>query len=283
MNSDAERSLPVALTIAGLDPSGGAGVIADVGTFSALACSPAAAITSLTFQNDQQMFGAEHLSAATVRAQVMAIVADHKVAGAKTGMLPTREIVRAVAQLFRETDLPAPVVDPVMKSTSGYALMEESAFETLLSDLFPLARVITPNIPEAERITGLRIVDEEGMRSAAKAIREMGASGVLIKGGHLGKQEAEGRKQEAGGRRQEAGDAGNEGREAIDVLDDGGNVTIFRGAWIDSGNVRGTGCRLSAAIAACLAKEMTLKNSVAEAKRFVSDLISRSAVRSSSP
>jgi hydroxymethylpyrimidine kinase/phosphomethylpyrimidine kinase len=276
-NSDSERSLPVALTIAGLDPSGGAGMIADVGTFSACGCLPTAAITSLTFQNNHQMFGAEHISDATVRAQVMAIIAAHKVAGAKTGMLPTREIVRSVARLFRETDLPAPVVDPVMQSTSGYALMEKSAFETLLSELFPLARVITPNLPEAERITGLQIVDEEGMRRAAKAIREMGANAVLIKGGHLGKQEAGGGRQEAGGRRPEAGEAGNEGWEAVDVLDDNGTVTIFRGAWIDSGNVRGTGCRLSAAIAACLAKGMTLKNSVFEAKGIVRDLISRSA------
>ena len=220
------------------------------------------------------VFGAEHLSAATVRGQVMAIVADRKVAGAKTGMLPTREIVREVARLFRETDLPAPVVDPVMRSTSGYALIEEDALEDLLRELLPLARVITPNIPEAERITGLRIVDEAGMRQAAAAIRELGARAVLVKGGHLKRQEAD-------GRRQEAGEPART-REAIDVLDDEGSVTIFRGAWIDAGNVRGTGCMLSAAIAACLAKGMRLENSVAEAKRFVSESISRSGVASSS-
>jgi hydroxymethylpyrimidine/phosphomethylpyrimidine kinase len=271
MNSEAYRLLPLALTIAGLDPSGGAGVIADVGTFSAFACLPAAAITSLTFQNASEVLGAEHVAAATVCDQVMAIIAGRRVAGAKTGMLPTREIVRAVARLFRETDLPAPVVDPVIRSTSGYTLIEEGALETLLAELLPLARVITPNIPEAEQITGLRIADEAGMRDAASAIRTLGARAVLIKGGHL-----EG--QEAGGRRQEAGIGGLEGREAIDVLDDEGRVTIFRGAWIEAGDVRGTGCMLSAAIAACLAKGMCLENSVAEAKRFVGEAFSRAGV-----
>ena len=267
-NSDANRFLPVALTIAGLDPSGGSGVIADIETFSTLGCSAVTAITSLTFQNDKDVIGAEHVTAATVCEQVMAIVAGRKVGCAKTGMLPTREIVSEVARLFRETDLPAPVVDPVMLSTSGYSLAEDAAIELLIERLLPLARIVTPNIPEAERITGLRIADEEGMRHAAKAIRQLGARAVLIKGGHLRGQEASGMKQEAGVNR--------EPREAIDVLDDEGTVTVFRGAWIDSGNVRGTGCRLSAAIAACLAKGMSLENSVAEAKRLVSDLISRS-------
>ena len=260
-NAEAERSLPVALTIAGLDPSGEAGVIADVGTFSAFACLPAAAITSLTFQNASEVFGAEHVAADTVREQVMAIVAGCKVAGAKTGMLPTRQIVREVARLFREADLPAPVVDPVIRSTSGYPLLEADAVEELLRELLPLARIITPNIPEAESITGLRVVDEAGMREAAAAIRVLGARAVLIKGGHLGSRAA--------------GGVGEKVREAIDVLDDEGSVTIFRGAWVEAGNVRGTGCRLSAAIAAGLARGMKLEDSVAEAKRFVGDAISR--------
>jgi hydroxymethylpyrimidine kinase/phosphomethylpyrimidine kinase len=263
------RSLPRALTIAGLDPSGGAGVIADVGAFSAFGCSPNAAITSLTFQNATQVFGAEHVSAAAVREQMMAIVADHQIKGAKTGMLPTVEIVCAVAGVFRETDLPAPVVDPVMRSTSGYSLIDAGALETLIAELLPLARVITPNIPEAERLTGLRIVDAAGMRQAALAIRELGARAVLIKGGHL--------------RKQEAGSVRSEAQEAIDVLDDDGSVTVFRDAWIDVSNVRGTGCMLSAAIAACLAKGMTLAKAVAEAKRFVGQVISGSGVSSSSP
>jgi hydroxymethylpyrimidine kinase/phosphomethylpyrimidine kinase len=253
-----ERPQPIALTIAGLDPSGGAGVIADIRTFIALDCFPIAAITSVTFQNTTGVFGAEHLAAETVRAQVLPLVEEYDVACVKTGMLPTREIVVAVARLFRETNLPAPVVDTPIRSTSGYQLIEEDAVAALIKELMPLARLATPNIPEAERITGLRITDEEGMRRAAKAIRELGARAVLIKGGHL-------KEQEAGGRRQEAG--------AIDILDDEGHVTVFRGEWMDVGDVRGTGCRLSAAIAACLGKGKSLEDSVREAKGFVAEAI----------
>ena len=256
---------PVALTIAGLDPSGGAGVIADIRTFAAFDCLSTAAITSLTFQNDSEIWGAEHLSPETLRAQVMPLIRERAVAGAKTGMLPTREIVREVARLFRETNLPPPVIDPVMRSSSGYALIEEGALETLLTELLPLSRLITPNIPEAEHITGLRIADEAAMRRAAIAIRELGARAVLVKGGHLKGQEAHGRTPTAG--------ESSSTREAIDVLDDQGSVTVFRGAWIDAGTVRGTGCMLSAAVAACLARGMTLQAAVAEAKRFVSDSI----------
>jgi hydroxymethylpyrimidine kinase/phosphomethylpyrimidine kinase len=260
-----QSAAPLALTIAGLDPSGGAGVIADVRTFAAFGCSPAAAITSITFQNDRELFGAEHLSADTIRGQVMAIVSRGAVACAKTGMLPTRNIVREVARLFRETNLPAPVVDPVIRSTSGYALIEDDALEDLLEELLPLARLVTPNIPEAERIIERRIDDVEGMRAAAKAIRVLGARSVLIKGGHLWDQEA-------GGSRQTAGQA-----EAIDVLDDNGCVTVLRGEWIAGANLRGTGCMLSAAIAACLGKGMTLEDSVSQAKTFVAKAIKLSS------
>lgn len=269
--SQHDRHLPVALTIAGLDPSGGAGAIADVRTFTLLACRATAVITSITFQNDSEVGGAEHLSPESLRAQVKPIIRQQSIAGAKTGMLPTSEIVREVAYLFRETTLPAPVVDPVMRSTSGYSLIEEGVVETLLEELLPLARIITPNIPEAERLTGLRIVDEAGMRRAAEAIRALGARAVLVKGGHLQKPEAGGRRRAAGGGRKEI-------REAIDVLDDEGRVTVFRGAWIDVENVRGTGCMLSAAIAACLARGMNLEVAIAAAKRFVSESISRADV-----
>ena len=182
-------------------------------------------------------------------------------------MLPTREIVREVVRLFRETDLPAPVVDPVIRSSSGYDLIEAGALETLLKELLPLARVITPNIPEAEQITGLRIVDEEGMRRAAKAIRALGARAVLVKGGHLREQRSV-----VSGQGSEKAEFA---RQAIDLLDDGGAVTVFRGKWIDAPPVRGTGCRLSAAIAAGLAKGMSLEKSIGDAKQFVSEAISR--------
>src|SRR5688572_1952932 len=206
MNAVESSGAAVALTIAGLDPSGGAGVIADVRTFAAFGCFATAAITSLTFQNTTGVFGAVHQTPETVRAQVMPIVEDFKVACAKTGMLPTREIISEVARLFRETALPAPVVDPVMRATSGDDLINDDAVSVMVADLFPLALVVTPNIPEAERLTGLAINDESGMLQAARIIRQMGARAVLVKGGHLvGRREAEKRRQTAGGRRQSGG------------------------------------------------------------------------------
>src|SRR5437763_13080829 len=172
---------PVALTIAGFDPSGGAGIIADIKTFTAFDCFAVAAITSLTFQNTTSVVGAIHQTAETVLAQVLPVIEEFRIASAKTGMLPTREIIREVARLFRETELPAPVVDPVIRSTSGYDLIDDDALGALVAELMPLARLITPNIPEAERITGLKIKGEDDMRRAARAIREMGARAVLVK------------------------------------------------------------------------------------------------------
>jgi hydroxymethylpyrimidine/phosphomethylpyrimidine kinase len=253
---------PIVLTIAGLDPSGGAGIVADLRTFHEFHCRVAVALTALTFQNDSELLGAEHFSAATLSAQVLSIIRQHPVSAAKTGMLPTRELVVEAARLFRETSLPAPVIDPVMRASSGYALVQDDAIAALVEELLPLARIITPNLPEAELLTGLRIVDEAGMRRAAAALRARGAGAVLIKGGHL---EAE-----------QTGGEESTTREAIDVLDDGGSVTTFRAAWIDAPNIRGTGCMLSAAIAACLARGDSLEHSVGKAKRFVHQSIARS-------
>ena len=255
-------SLPIALSIAGLDPSGGAGVLADVRTFAAFACFPTAAITSLTFQNTTGVSGALHQSAATVRAQVLPIVADFSIAGAKTGMLPTREVIGEVARLFKETDLPAPVVDPVMRATSGDDLIDDDAVGCLIADLFPMAALVTPNIPEAERLTGLSIIDEQTMRAAAQRIRELGARAVLLKGGHLLSQ-------------RQALKSGTqpERLEAIDVFDENGRVTILRAELISGGEVHGSGCTLSAAIAACLARGMSLAGAVETAKRFITDAI----------
>ena len=177
-------SKPLVLTIAGLDPSGGAGIVADIKTISALGCFPAAALTSITFQNTTGVFGAEHQTAATLRAQVEPIVQDLNVAGAKTGMLPTAEIVAEVARLFSEEDLPAPVVDPVVVATSGDVLIDDEAFQILKTRLFPLARVVTPNIPEAEKLAGFAIESESDMRRAAEVIQSIGARAVLVKGGH---------------------------------------------------------------------------------------------------
>src|SRR5713226_1643088 len=172
MNGKEKVTAPITLTIAGFDPSGGAGIIADIKTFTAFGCTASAAITSLTFQNGRGVWGATHQTAETLREQVMAIVAELPIAAVKTGMLPTPEIVREVARLFRDTKLPAPVVDPVLRSTSGYELMEEDAIKVLLPRLMPLACVITPNITEAETLTGLRIENEKEMREAAIRLRE---------------------------------------------------------------------------------------------------------------
>jgi hydroxymethylpyrimidine kinase/phosphomethylpyrimidine kinase len=249
-------SRPVVLSIAGLDPSGGAGIVADIKTIAAFGCFPAAALTSITFQNTTGVFGAEHQSAATLRAQVEPIVQDVTVAAAKTGMLPTAEIVAEVARLFAEGNLPAPVVDPVVVATSGDVLIDDEAFEIFKTKLFPLARVVTPNIPEAEKLAGFSITTEDDMRRAAQAIQLLGPRAVLVKGGHR-----------------------SVNGQALDILLDENEIfTEFQTEYIEVGEIHGSGCTLSAAIAAGLAKELTLEQAVAAAKKYVTDSI-RSAVR----
>ena len=279
--------LPRALTIAGFDPSGGAGVLADARTFAALGFQAVAVVTSLTFQNTARVFGALHQTGETVSAQLKPLLEDDSIACTKTGMLPTRDVVLEVARLFRETNLPRPVVDPVIVSSSGHRLMEEAALDALIAELLPLAHVVTPNIPEAETLTGTTITSEAEMRRAAATMREMGARAVLIKGGHLRQREAESRRQKADGRRQtadgrrhEPGIAkAEESDEAIDVLDNEGKVTVFRENRVHGAELRGTGCILSAAIAAGLGKGMTLEDSVGVAKSFVWEAIRNSAQR----
>lgn len=250
---------PIALTIAGLDPSGGAGIIADVSTFVHFGVRSAAAITSLTFQNSERVFGATHETAESLRAQILPVVEEGGIAAVKIGMLPTADLVLEVARLLTETDLPAPVIDPVLQSSSGYALMEKEAVDALMTELIPLARLVTPNIPEAETLTGLRITDEADMREAAAMIRVMGAQAVLIKGGHLGTESEE------------------EPRYAIDLFDGEGDVKVLSGEWIESPPVRGTGCMLSSAVAACLARGRSLEESVAAGKQFVAETIRHAA------
>ena len=250
VTNEVTETPPVALTVAGFDPSGGAGVVADVKTFTAFGCFAAAAVTSLTYQNTTGVFGAAHQTAEAVRAQVLAVAEDFRVAGAKTGMLPTREVIAEVARLFREAGLPAPVVDPVVRSTSGFDLIDDAALGALKAELLPLARLVTPNVPEAERITGLSIRDRAGMLEAARAMRAMGARAVLVKGGHL------------------------EG-EALDLLDEDGRVSTFTAPRVETTSTHGTGCTLAAGIAACLARGMSLEDSVAAAKRFVTEAIRR--------
>jgi hydroxymethylpyrimidine kinase/phosphomethylpyrimidine kinase len=266
---------PAVLTIAGFDPSGGAGVIADIRTFLHFGCRPTAAITSLTFQNSQGVFGATHQSASSLRSQVVAIIEEYRISALKIGMLPTAELVGEVVRLIQEMDLPAPIVDPVFESSSGYRLIEDDAIEGLMSEFVPQARLVTPNIPEAEKLAGLNVHDEEDMRQAAARIRELGARAVLIKGGHLGTQASRLLRSP----RKAAGGTPAYRSEAIDLLDDEGQVTIFRGKWIDSQPVRGTGCMLSSAIAAGLAKDLQLCEAVQAAKQFVAREIQNSKLK----
>jgi len=247
----AVETRPVVLTIAGLDPSGGAGIVADIKTITTLGCFPAAALTSITYQNTTGVFGAEHQSAETLRAQVEPVIRDLHVVAAKTGMLPTAEIVAEVARLFSEEALPAPVVDPVMVSTSGHDLIGDEAFQILKTRLLRVARIVTPNIPEAERLAGFSIESEADMRRAAEAIRSLGARAVLVKGGHRAIQQ-----------------------QAIDVLlDEDGRLVEFREEYLDVGEIHGSGCTLSAAIAANLAKGLTLEDAIRAAKNYVTEAI----------
>lgn len=249
---------PVVLSIAGLDPSGGAGVVADVKTIAALECFPAATLTSITFQNTRGVYGAEHQTAKTVRAQIQPIVNDLKIAAVKTGMLPTTEIITEVANICSEMNLPDPVVDPVMQATSGDSLIEASALDTLKNKLFPLARVVTPNIPEAERLVGITIESVDDMKRAAEIIKTFGVNAVLIKGGHMPLQS----------------DGNSKTPEAVDVLlDEDGNFREFRSPYFDVGNVHGSGCTLSAAIAAYLGRGLGLPTAIDQAKRYVTERI----------
>jgi hydroxymethylpyrimidine kinase/phosphomethylpyrimidine kinase len=239
---------PIALTIAGLDPSGGAGLIADVRTFVSLGCFPTAAMTSITFQNTTGVLGSVHQTAATLRGQLEPIAQDLKVAAVKTGMLPTAELVACVADLIQELNLPSPVVDPVMVSTSGHDLIGPDAFQVLTSRLLPLAQLVTPNVPEAERLVGFSIRSEAEMRRAGKAILDQNVSAVLIKGGHLG----------------------SSGGGVLDLMmDQKGGSFEYRSDFVDVGPIHGTGCTLSAAIAANLARGLDLPDSVRVAKEFV--------------
>jgi hydroxymethylpyrimidine kinase/phosphomethylpyrimidine kinase len=285
-----------ALSIAGFDPSGEAGVLADARTFAAFGLHPSAAVTSLTFQNRARVFGKVDQSADVVRAQVLPLLDEYKIVCAKTGMLPTREVVCEVARLFRELDLPAPVVDPVMISSSGRRLMEEGALDSLIAELLPVAGLITPNIPEAEKLAGIPITSEPEMREAAAIIRALGARAVLIKGGHLGAEETVGRSQESGeSRRQKAeGNRQEAARcevsetftflsQSVDVLDYEGRVTVFRERRIPGAQLHGSGCLLSAAIAAGLGNGMSLEDSVGRAKTFVWEAFWDAGKRSLNP
>lgn len=249
----------VCLTIAGLDPSGGAGVIADIKAFRAFGWFPTAAVTSLTYQNTTGVFGAVHQSAEAVRKQIEPVIDDFLIAAVKTGMLPTREIIETVANILRDRGLTNIVVDPVVRSTSGFDLIDNNALRSLIENLFPLADLVTPNIPEAERITGIAIESEDDIRDAAAMMQSMGARNVLIKGGHPF---------EKGGRVE-----GEKAKISVDHLFINRDHLEFSAEYIDTTATHGTGCTLASAIAANLALGSTLPDAVQIAKDFVTNAI----------
>jgi hydroxymethylpyrimidine/phosphomethylpyrimidine kinase len=235
--------VPAALTIAGSDSSGGAGIQADLRVFAAFGVHGATAITAVTAQNTRGVRAVTPLAPALVAAQIDAVLDELDVRAAKTGMLFDAEIVDAVAARLRQRPL-ACVVDPVMVATSGAVLLERGAVATLRTVLLPLATLVTPNLHEAELLTGRPVRDPAGMRDAARALVGMGARAALVTGGHLR-------------------------GPALDVLYDGESFEELSETRIETRSTHGTGCRLSAAIAAGIARGEQLHAAVTAAKRFV--------------
>ncbi|MGQ9853854.1 MAG: bifunctional hydroxymethylpyrimidine kinase/phosphomethylpyrimidine kinase [Candidatus Oleimicrobiaceae bacterium] len=237
------------LTIAGSDSGGGAGIQADLKTFCAFKVYGMAVITAVTAQNTMGVHGVFALPAPFVAEQMHCVLSDIGADAAKTGMLANAEIVRAVAEQLRGYAVPNLVVDPVMVAKRGEALLEPEAREALVTELFPLARVITPNIPEAEVLTGMRIHSLQDMQQAAELIHRLSGAAVVVKGGHR------------------TGDA-------TDLLFDGDTMLELPGARLATPHTHGSGCTFSAAIAAGLAKGQPLAEAVRGAKLFVSKAIS---------
>ena len=261
-----ESKIPkVCLTIAGLDPSGGAGIVADIETFTAFGCYATCAISSITFQNTIGVFGAIHQTAETIRGQIEPILQDFRIDALKTGMLPTREVIEETARIIRENNLKNLVVDPVVRSTSGCDLIDDEALRSLIENLFPLAVLVTPNLPEAERISGFKIENEDDIKSAARIMRNFGAKNVLIKGGHF----FEGKRQKVKGKNE----VKNHKKEAKDYLFCGDDWQIYEAEFIETDATHGTGCTLAAAITANLALRENLTDAVEIAKKYVTEAI----------
>jgi hydroxymethylpyrimidine/phosphomethylpyrimidine kinase len=251
-----------ALTIAGSDPSGGAGIQADLKTFAAFGLYGASAITAITVQSTKGVEAVAPLSADLVTAQIEAVAADLAIHATKVGMLGTAAIVEAVAAAIAELDLPLVVVDPVLVSSSGERLLDADGVQTLCLELFPRARVVTPNVPEAEALSGLRIASGDDAREAARRIRGMGAAAVVITGGHA-------RWDDKGSRAVSEGSTPH----VVDLLFDGREFHEFRVARVDSRQTHGTGCTFASAVAAGLALGQALPDAVARAQQYVAGAI----------
>ncbi len=242
--------IPRVLTIAGSDSSGGAGIQADLKTFSALGAFGMSAITALTAQNTVGVHGVVGVSPDFVALQIRSVVTDVGVDAVKTGMLANAAIVSAVAQTLKDLEVRNIVVDPVMVAKSGDPLLEKEAVESLLDELFPLATMVTPNLHEAQAMVGFPVEDADAMRKAAQTIHGYGPRYVLVKGGHL------------------------EGRP-MDLLYDGKSFREFSNRRYDTPHTHGTGCTFASAIAACLARQMSVEEAVAEAKHYITGAIAR--------
>ncbi len=237
------------LTIAGSDSSGGAGIQADLKTFAAHGVFGASVITAITAQNTQGVLAVENVSAKMITHQLEAVFSDIRIDAVKIGMVSCKESIVAIADALGRFQPPHIVLDPVMISKSGYPLMAESAMDLLLQRLFPLASLVTPNIPEANWITNQSIQSISDMKGAAEKLMGLGPGAVLVKGGH---------------RRE----------DATDILFDGIQWHCLAAERIMSKHTHGTGCTLSSAIASNLGKQQALYTAVANAKRYIQTCIS---------
>lgn len=236
------------LVVAGSDSGGGAGIQADLKTFSAFRVFGMSVITAVTAQNSLGVQGVENLPPAFVAQQLRSVLDDFGTDAAKCGMLSTAAIIEAVAETLARHRVEKLVVDPVMVAKSGDPLLQADARTALADRILPLALVVTPNLPEAEVLAGMRVVEPEDMEEAARRIHLMGPRYVLVKGGHL------------------KGDA-------TDLLWNGREFTRFTAARVDSANTHGTGCTFSAAIAAGLARGQALGDAIRSAKAYVTRAI----------
>ena len=230
--------LPVALTVAGVDPGGGAGVVADLMTFAAHRVFGTVAVAAITVQNTRELTRVQPVAAPLLADQIAAIFADIAPGAVKIGMLGNAANVAATARALRKAKAKNVVLDPILHATTGARLLPAAAIAVLKRELFPLAALVTPNLPEAEAIAGFPIRDEGDRRLAAGVLADLGADAVLIKGGHA------------------------EGREIRDLFFDGRKFIEFRNFRIDTEATHGTGCTLASAIAANLARGASMPDAV---------------------
>lgn len=245
--------IPNVLSIAGVDPSGGAGLFADLKAFSALGAYGTGVVAALTAQNTQGVTGVQPVPVAFIAQQIDTLFADVRIDAVKLGMLGSSEIVTTVAAALRRHGVRRLIVDPVMVSKSGHHLLAPDAVDALRREILPLAEIVTPNLPEAEVLLGgapIRTLAD--MRSAARALRALGPRIVVLKGGHL------------------------EGAESVDVIDDGVAQTELPAARIETKNTHGTGCTLSAAIAALLPRHAQPIDAIRAAKDYLTGAIAAS-------